>query len=87
MKPWHQTFPRKYWMAEDWASWEAAGKPAIPRAMRDDPRQRKPLEPRTVVQPDHLLPSGFQLYAKPSRARDARGKQVDHLLQKLGIRS
>jgi hypothetical protein len=31
------------------------------------------------------LPPGFRLHAKPSTARDARGKSVDALLDRLGI--
>jgi hypothetical protein len=38
-----------------------------------------------VAPPLHTLPPGFRLQPKKSTARDARGRQVDALLDELGI--
>jgi hypothetical protein len=74
-------YPRRVWGPEDWADWEAHGRPRTPRA---SPLSR--LDQPPVPAPTHLLPAGFGLHAKASKARDARGKQVDRLLAALGVR-
>jgi hypothetical protein len=86
MKPWHQWYPRRHWLEEDWQAWEKAGKPKVPR----DPvleQQGQPLNQTLSVPPPLVtLSAGFSLHPKKSTARDARGKQVDKLLEKLGVR-
>jgi hypothetical protein len=50
------------------------------------PPLNRPLDRLPVAAPPPSLPPGFTLHPPSSRSRDARGRQVDALLAKLGIR-
>jgi hypothetical protein len=72
-------YPQRWWQPEDWAKWEQAGRPDVPRELRLARPESGPLgvpySPSSV-----LVPPGFRLSEKPSR-----GSRVDALLDRLGI--
>jgi hypothetical protein len=66
-------WPREEWGWLDWQREEEAQ------------RRLKSLSRPPVQQSPFLCPGGFELNAKPT-GRDARGRGVDAMLKKLGIR-
>jgi hypothetical protein len=78
-----ENYPRSRWSQEDWADWEAHGRPRTPRDKSASPLPR--LDQPPVPVPTHLIPEGFGgLNPKPGR-KGAR-RDVNRLLSKLGLR-
>jgi hypothetical protein len=66
-------WPRSLWGWKDWQAEEQAQ------------RWAQPADPAPVVpEPLHTIAPGFGLYRTPSRPR-GRGREVDRLLEKLGV--
>jgi hypothetical protein len=81
-------FPKKWWGPEDWASWQAAGRPKVPRDMDLQPPLEQEMGNSAVVAPPGPPSAVTTLFPKP-RGREVRGAQsraVDGLLESLGIR-
>jgi hypothetical protein len=85
-RPWWKDYPRRYWSEVDWQRWERDGKPRVPRDEVLE-KQGQPINPTLPLAPAaQTLSSGFRLHPRKSTAQDARGKSIDALLEKLGIR-
>jgi hypothetical protein len=85
MKPWHQTYARRFWTETDWSAWERAGRPKVPK----DPileKQGRPIEPLPVV-PQAPTLAVDSLHEKPSTRQERRSRAVDELVAKVRARS
>jgi hypothetical protein len=68
------------WPPELWGSRDRAEAAALQGELGRTPSLGPPQRPVPA------LPPGFTLHPKPSKARDNRGRQVDRLLGRLGLR-
>ena len=81
------SYPQKFWMPEDWAGWEKAGRPRVPVGLRLSAEPRSPrLDTLPIVDPPGGLFNGFSLNPKPRpRGQSRRSQEIDALLAKHGI--
>ena len=81
VRPWWETHPKEFWTPEDQRAAERAG--VVPTCGHlNRPINNAPSPPV----PQHLLPAGFTSFPPRTTAVEARSKQVDRLLAKVGIR-
>jgi hypothetical protein len=79
-------YPKKYWVAEDWAAWEKAGRPKVPPDMELQPPPPRELGNSPVIPPPGPMSAVTTLFPPKPRGRgDARSRAVDKLLDELGI--
>jgi hypothetical protein len=81
-------YPMENWVKADWDAWDRAGRPRVPvenRLSAKPPPTPLDLPPR--VDPRGGLFNGFELNPKPRpRHQNARSREVDRLLESMGIR-
>ena len=81
-RPWWETYPRKYWSAEDRRAARKAG--ALPPSPQPD--VYAPIRPLVHAPPEAVLPGG--LYGGDDRARrdTERRRRADTVLEAHGLR-
>ena len=80
LAPWWTHYPQKMWRPIDWAEWEKAGRPEIPREMKLGHDAPLPLDRVPFAEPTETMPT-FSLYPPKRRSRDAHGRAIDKLLE------